>query len=369
MAAGYRIWGVKVKTLSIVTGIAIVTGIVSGLALFGVNRTNAATCTGNDIIKCGFSTPSDFIAKVRANNNGVNNIPDLQSIYAHYGLSVSEYDDFAAHAVSGEAMRDGRVIVNGKVVLTGGMSIGRFKSFQGSNPFTVSISGHDYFGNVDNQVFAAGVNQIPVFVLLNSDGTFKFAVMPSCGNPEFGTPTAPAPKPKPTPTPPPTPPPVISQVSAPTCQSLIATPSVDDKATFSFVATAVPNGNRFLSGDIFFGDGNVQNSISPNSDGMTISATHTYTISGAFTAFAILHFIAPDQEAIGAEACVAVVSPVIPTAPTTPATPPPVVTQAASVPQPLPNTGAGDVIGLFTIVTAAGYLSYRVFLHHKLSRD
>ena len=443
MTTLHRFGGFSLKTLTFVTGLAVAVGLVTGIAIFGVNRTTAASCTSNDIMKCGFTTPSDFIAKVKANDNGVNGTADLQAIYAHYGLSSADYGNFAAHAVQGEAMRDGRIVVNSKVVGTGGMSIGRLESFQGSNPFSVSIAGHMYFGNVNSQAFAAGVNEIPVYVLLDSNGGFKFAVMPACGNPEFPE-SKPAPQVKatavcqvlnktadptqantfdftaaavktgsaqitkfvydfgdgsptvtetdgstPVPhtytksgtftasvtvfanlpgqpnaqlpavvmctkqvtvaiTPPPTP-----QVVVPTCKLLTATPSLDNKMAFSFLVTAVPNGSTFTSADFNFGDGNTQNSVTPNGDGVTASATHTYSAAGTFTASAVLHFTDPNGRPVTAPQCTAVPSPIAP--------PPP------PAPEALPNTGAGDTIGIFLGTVSAGTLGYRMLVRRRLN--
>lgn len=454
------------KNLSFLTGLSLMLAILAGISFWGAHHSSAASCTANDIMKCGFSTPSDFISKVEANNNGVNSTADLQAIYAHYGLSQADYNDFAAHAVQGEAMRDGSIVVNGKVVGTGGMSIGRLKSFQGSNPFSVNIAGNTYWGNVNSQAFAPGVNQIPVFVLLDSSGSMKFAVMPSCGNPEFPA-SKPAPKPpvvqataackvlneqpvsgqqntfsftaaatqtgnvtitrfvydfgdgSPTQTEtsgdtpvthtytssgtftakvtvfakinggaeqqlpvvvmctkqitiavqqpkPPTPPSATAS-----CKDLVATP-VDDsgsKLSFTFVATAGPHDGLTLSGgDFDFGDQTSTNNIPANSDGMTVSTDHTYASSGTFTARAVLRFVSDNDpnNLVTAPECTVVVSPVAPAA--TPPTPPPVVQQAAApAPQPpLPNTGAGNVIGIFFTVTAVSTFLFRQLLLRRI---
>lgn len=447
------------KNLSFLTGLSVMLAVLAGVSFWGAHHISAASCTTNDIMKCGFSTPSDFISKVEANNNGINSNADLQSVYAHYGLSTADYNDFAAHAVQGEAMRNGDIVVNGKVVGTGGMSIGRLKSFQGSNPFSVSIAGQTYWGNVNSQAFASGVSEIPVFVLLDSSGGMKFAVMPSCGNPEF-----PASKPAPTPPTPssaackvlntqpvqgqqntfsftaaaaqtgnvtitrfvydfgdgtPTqtetsgdtpvthtytssgtftakvtvfarissgdeqqlpavvtcskqitiappqqpPPPPPAPVLTGACKELVAIPKDDSgsKLSFTFTATAVPNSSLTLSGgDFDFGDGNTQQNEPPNSDGMTVSVDHTYASAGTFTASAVLHFTDKNDanKSVTAPACTTVVTPVEAAAPPPPQ--PPV--QQATVTTVLPNTGAGNVIGLFFAVTAIGTFIFRQML-------
>lgn len=64
------------------------------------------------------------------------------------------------------------------------------------------------------------------------------------------------------------------------------------------------------------------------------------------------------------------------TMPTTPVPPqppkppvPPATTTVTSKPTSLPNTGAGEVLGIFAAVTAAGAAAYRVVLGRRLSRQ
>lgn len=455
MATLFRYTSTRPKNLSFLTGLSVMLMMLAGITLFGTHHISAASCTTNDIIRCGFSTPHDFISKVEANDSGSGQ-HDLQAIYAHYGLSQSDYSDFAAHAIQGEAMRDGRIIVNGKVVGTGGKSIGRLKSFQGSNPFAVNIDGHTYWGNVNSQAFASGVSEIPIDVLLNSNGTLKFAVMPSCGNPEFPTKV----------TPPPPPPPVkssaackvlneqpvqgksdtfnfkasattsgdasivkfvydfgdgspaVTETSGDTpvthtykstgtftasvtvfanlpgqpdkqlppvemcakkitiapppsiqvaCKELVGMPTDNSgsKLAFTFTATAVPtSGATLTSADFDFGDGSTQQNVPANSDGLTVTGQHTYQNAGTFTASAVLHFNSSGQS-VTAPACTTIVTPVTPAV--TPPSPPPVVTATSTT--VLPNTGAGDVIGLFFAASALGALVFRRMLQHRSRRN
>jgi len=437
-----------------VTGLVLALSSLLGVAIFGLHQAGAATCTDNDIIKCGFSSRDDFIDKVRANDNGVNDVPDLQSVYAHYGLSASDYSDFAKHAVAGEAMRDGRIIVNGQTVGTGGESVGRIKSFQGSNPFTTTIAGRNYYGNVNDQAFADGVSELPVYVLFDSTGNFKFAVMPSCGNPEFpkapvrtsaacsvlnktpvpgrantysftaaathqgnatitqfvynfgdgspavietdgskpvihtykdpGTFTATVtvyanvpglPKDASAPLPavsmcakqvtvakPPTPPPAVVVA----CKQLTAVMVDDNKMSFTFTATGTSSGGPTLaSADFDFGDGNKQSGVAPTSTGsMTATASHTYATAGTFTASAVLHFTGLDGKAVTADVCTATVTPAV--APTVPPVTPPT---PAPAPPVLPNTGAGNIVALFSIVVIAGFVGYRQLLFRRHKHD
>lgn len=432
----------ETRKLTFVTGLLLAVTVLFGMAVLGTSKISAAACSGNNIIDCGFSSPSDFINIVRANNNGVNGISDLQAIYAHYGLTAAEYDDFSAHAVAGEALRDGRIIVNGQVVGTGGMSIGRMESYQGSNPFTVSIDGHDYFGNVNSQAFAAGVNEIPIYALFSSSGTFQFAVMPACGNTEFpsvtvqttaacqvlnqtpvegqvnaysftaaaiqegnasivkyvynfgdGSPTVtetngnipvnhtyttsgtytasvtifasvPGNPDWQLPavtmctkqvvvTPPPAP---VTQTVATTACQLVGVPQEDNKMTYIFTATAQSNsGLKLTSGDLEFGDANSESGVQPSAGGVTVTGSHTYSSAGTYTATATLHFASSSGWQSPSATCTAVVTVAAPLV-------------AAAPTKALPNTGAGDVIGIFLGTFVAGTIGYRLVQHRKLSR-
>jgi len=145
---------------------------------------SAADCDDNAIIKCGFSSPADFKRTVLNNDSG-NGHKDLPAIYAHYGLEPADYDRFVTSAKAGTAYKDGRIVVGGQTVATNAKSIGRLKSYQGSNPFAVTINGNTYWGNTNDQAFAS--NSLPVTVLFNDRGVMQFAVIDSCGNPAFGT--------------------------------------------------------------------------------------------------------------------------------------------------------------------------------------
>jgi len=333
--------------------------VVAATVLFGVvagmRHASAANCTGNDIMFCGFSSRTDFINKVQANSDGHGH-NDLQAIYNFYHLTSADYANFAAHAVPGEALRNGNVVVNGQVVATGTKSIGRFKSFQGSNPFTQPIAGTDYFGNTNDQAFADGVSQLAVDVLFDSSGTMQFAVMPSCGNPVFGN----------------------NVKSSAQCDMLNKT-SVDGKDnTFSFTTSASANGNAKITGFTYnFGDGSP--TVFQTSGSTPVE--HTYG-PGTFTATVTVTASVPGNSRLTLPAVAAcsrqitvaqkqvpppVVTPPVVTPPvvTPPVVTPPVVTPAVVAPAPvvvLPRTGAGNVIAPFAIVVVAGFLGHRWLL-------
>ncbi len=360
-----RSGGSRLQKLAYAGAISILAILISVVPL-GVQNASAATCTDNDIMKCGYSSPSSFIDRVEANTNGVNNTPDLQAIYAHYGLSSAEYSSFAAHAVRGEAMRNGEIIVNGKVVASGARSIGREESPQGSSPFSAFIDGRTYYGNTNAQAFAPGVAELSVDVLFNSNGAFQFAVLPSCGNPEIPTTITPPPRP---PTPPQPPAPTFA------CTQLTASPEDNSGTQFTFTVTSrATGGAKFKFADFAFGDGTTQPNVPVNSDGITATTTHTYTQTNNFTANAVVFFSVPNSTSTmqaTAQQCSASLASSIPTPPAPPSPPstPPAPPTPMPVPPAMPNTGAGNVIGLFSVVSILGYFSYRLLLLRRAKKD
>jgi hypothetical protein len=180
------------------------------LVMRAVDPAAAATavtrdCTTNSIMKCGATTPTEFINHVKTNSPG-----DLKAIYNYYGLPSSLYNNFITYAHSGQDMRDGRIVVNGKTIATNSYSLGRDRM---GVPLSdkVIINGKTYWKGTPGQRFSAGINSIPVWVFYKYSGDIQFVVMKSCGNPVGGK-SLWKPKPAPTPPPPtptPTPPPQI----------------------------------------------------------------------------------------------------------------------------------------------------------------
>lgn len=169
--------------------VAMASAISLGLATR--QQTNAATvreCTTNSIDYkninggCGAANTSEYIADLRSNNPS-----DLQTIAKNFtssfNLQPSEYDDFKSHAKQGMAYKDGHVVVDGQTVLTGAWSIGRHvKGY--STKMTIPGAG-TFHKSRSQDVFA--VNQIPVMVYFNKDGSVKFIAMNPCGNLMGGT--------------------------------------------------------------------------------------------------------------------------------------------------------------------------------------
>ncbi|TAH33760.1 DUF11 domain-containing protein [Candidatus Saccharibacteria bacterium] len=212
-------------------------GIIAGLAivafalgtLFNLNGSSAAAsdCSANAIMTCGASDPGTFVNKIRSSNDGKN--PDLATIYAAYGLTAGEYDRFATTSKAGTAYKDGRIVVDGKVVATNASSIGRV---QKSGDHAKVIGGTTYWEGSNQTAFAS--DSIPVEVMFDGNGTMEFAVLFDCGNPVSGNVTPPPPPPPPAPTP------------TAACTGL--TVAGDNRTTFTLNASAAVTNGATISG-------------------------------------------------------------------------------------------------------------------------
>lgn len=244
--------------------------IISALSLVGIFAASpsvlarAMECDNNAIMWCGFGSNSEFISKLRANDDGKGH-RDLQSIYGHYGLSTSEYSRFQSTAKDGVMYRDGRVVVGSDTVMTSGRTLGR-EYFNGSS--SVSISGKTYYKGSPSVRWAPGTNSLPVKVMFNSSGVAEVVVMTSCGNPVDGSKTS----------------------SAASCQRLNMT-AVSGKAnTYRFTASASASGNARITKYVYdFGDG----SAPVTTTSASTPVEHTYKKPGDVTAKLTVYASAP----------------------------------------------------------------------------
>jgi hypothetical protein len=167
-------------------------------------------CVSNSIEWCGAMTKSEWVNKVH-NGDGHNTAANIQKIYFHEGRGITEADFKSSATVDGTVYKDGRVVVNGKTVATGGKSIGR--SWQPG-----AVKSGSVWMTPNQNAFLSG--SISAWVDM-SGGKFHWFILKSCGNAGVATPVA-TPKPSPTPTPKPSPSPVKS------FECVILTPSRPD---------------------------------------------------------------------------------------------------------------------------------------------
>ena len=148
-----------------------------------------------------------------------------------------------------------------------------------------------------------------------------------------------------------TPPP---QTPVYSCDLLTLT-SGDNRTVTANVDYTAQNGASFKLATYNWGD-----SSTPFVTNKT-SANHQYSADGTYTVSAKLLFSVngTDQYAADNASCVKTVTFTTPNTP--PQTPP-------QTPPVLPNTGAGDVIGIAGVVSVLGAIGYRLFLGRKFAR-
>jgi hypothetical protein len=249
------------KKLAFVAGLFVAGVSLMGSVGFAVGQASAASavdCDNNALIKCGFTSPTDFINKVKANDSG-NGHSDLQAIYSYYHLTAADYSNFVSHAVAGEVQRNGNIVVNGQIVATGARSVGRLASYHGSDYTTTKIGSTNYYSNIVDKTFAAGVTSLPVYVLFDDSGNVQFTVMKACGNTAVGT----------------------NVKTSASCSALTQTPVAGQLNTYDFTASGTTSGNAKITKFVYnFGDGSAAVTMTNG----TTPVRHTYTKGGTFTA-------------------------------------------------------------------------------------
>ena len=127
---------------------------------------------------CGALTPAELVADLRTNVPG-----DLQGIAAGYqpglGITPGQYDDVQARARMGTAYRDGRLVVDGQVVMNNIWTMGRGAGSSRTTPFEIAGVGVYQRGPV-GQLFVS--DAIPSIVYFNERGAVQFAAMTACSN-------------------------------------------------------------------------------------------------------------------------------------------------------------------------------------------
>lgn len=228
--------------------------ILSGVLLFNVfnGKSDAATlprdCDNNSIIYCGAINAGELAQRYKENKTG-----DLPTIYNNYGISASMIASADSSAKMGEVRKDGTVVVNGEVVATNAMSIGR-QPMSGSSPIT--IGGKKYYNSPPSTSFRS--NSIAAYVFFDADGQFKSFIITSCGNPGGGTPVPPKPKP------------------SYKCDGLVAKAISRNEYQFTASASAA-NGAAITNYTFDFGDGKSQTSTNK-------TVSHAYDKTGSYKA-------------------------------------------------------------------------------------
>lgn len=130
------------------------------------------------------------------------------------------------------------------------------------------------------------------------------------------------------------------------------------KVTVDQFKTTATGGATFKNAVIDWGDKTNTNPLTT-----LVGQSHQYTADGTYKIVATANFNVGNE--VKTDACSQTVTFSTTQPPVTPPVTPPTTPPAA---QQLPNTGAGDVIGIFAGVVAAGTIGYRLFLSRKLVR-
>lgn len=144
------------------------------------------------------------------------------------------------------------------------------------------------------------------------------------------------------------------------CNELVITATENNTKQYNFTVKATAE-NAVINGyTVDFGDGTAAY------EGTDGSVDHTYAKAGTYTAKASVKVTANGKTVVvSGDKCVGQVTiPETPTPPETPETPSTPETPA----QELPNTGAGNMIGLFSGFSIAGTAAHRLFTRRRSDR-
>ena len=212
-------------------------------------------CDDNSVVYCGTTTKDEFVAKYNENKTG-----DLPAVYAQFGLSQDELSRFNGTAKMGTVYKDGRVVVDGKVVAHDAKSIGRH-DMAGSAP--MQIAGKTFYLRPTGVSFRG--DSIEALVMMNGNKV-EFVALTSCGNPV-----------------------TMTQPSY-SCDMLTSQKVDDDTYKFSSKVTA-KDGATLTKVVYEFGDGQKVEKTNPGE-----VVTHDYAKPGKYTAKVTAYFTYQGQQ-------------------------------------------------------------------------
>lgn len=180
------------KIVGIIFSLVAIAALIS-LAL-PKNTKASMDCDGNAIIYCGVTSPSNLNSKIK-NGTGKPNQSgaELTALFSRYGYTAAD----AGSIRYGFVNKNNTVTVNGKVIASNVYSMGRHWT-TGS----VAVPGISYPLYLRHPANSFVSNSIPAYILYNYDGSFRMAIITSCGNIVPGTiKNRPLPQPQPQPQP------------------------------------------------------------------------------------------------------------------------------------------------------------------------
>ncbi len=372
-------------------------GLMAGLALSlsgslllptSVSAQSAQDCDDNAVIRCGASDLNNLKQKYRENQQG-----NVQALYTAFGIAN---EDAMSGMVEGQVSGSNEVFVGDQKVATNAFTAGR-QNISNERGSSLDMGGGQFWYRHPSVSFANPAGRLRALVKMEG-GSFKFAVIMACGNPVLATPvpptTTPAPRQKSFE--------VTKQVrvSGQSQWTSHATMRTDDSLEYRIVIKNtgeadladvtvrdnLPGGMRLdagtltsgISSEALFGAGfNLGNimrgqqreiifRLSSSRQGGTSSAC----IASEFRNVAFAR--AKDLPEKRAEASANVICQQAVPAVSTPQPPvlPPIVLAAATTPVPaqaprLPDTGPGEVLGMFAAVSVSGFAAHHFIWNRR----
>lgn len=330
-------------------------------------------CDANAVMWCGAKN-STTIKNDYTHGDGHNAAATIQEIYAQFGINSSAINSIGTTAVAGSVTKSGDVYVGNTLVATNAWTAGR-QNIAGSTKVTLK-NGFTFYERQPKVSFEN--NSLTAYVVMQN-GTFKFALLSACGNPIKATPKV--------------------NKSALACTALLTTPVTvenngDQVVTFTGKATAT---NATISKYLFnLGTGHGTQTITTSAPSATTAkqayAHGTYEITVAVSGVAKgVNTAAPSTATCTTKLTVNQKPAPTCTAPNGQKYPqgspncttcqynnelsanssqcvPPTTPTPPSTPTALPNTGAGNIFGLFLGATIFGGFGYHFFAKRRLAR-
>lgn len=327
-------------------------------------------CDANSVLWCGANNTGAILNKYD-HGDGHNSTKAIQAVYSDFGISRSDIAGMGTTAVAGSVNKNGNVYVGNQVVATNALTAGR-QNITGSQK--VTYNGVTFYTR--KPLVSFHLTSLTAYVVMQN-GQFKFAIMSSCGNPIKATPKAP-------------------EKGALACEQLLTTPGTIESngdQSYSFTAQAMAT-NANISKYVFnLGSGHGTQTVNTSATkASTANQTYmpgTYKISVTVSGVAKDRFTtAPSPATCSTEFIVSAPTCTAPNGKTYPkGSPscetcqydsslsandtkcvPPTTPTPPSTPTALPNTGAGNVIGMFVGASILGTLGYRLYASRRLAR-
>lgn len=362
----------QIATLLAVTMLGMSTMAFQPKAVAAVSLGAPYDCNANSVLWCGAGTTSTILDKYD-HGDGHNSTAAIQAIYSKFGISRSDIASMDTYAVAGSVNKNGNVYVGNQIVATDALTAGR-EYMTGSTK--VTYDGTTFYTR--KPLVSFHLDSLTAYVVMK-DGVFQFAIMSSCGNPIKATPKV--------------------NKSELSCTALLTTPvTVESNGdqVVTFTGKAAATNATITKYEFNLGSGHGTQVVNTSATSATTTkqtyAPGTYDVTVAVSGVAKgVNTTAPEtatcttkltvnqkpaptctapngqkypQGSPNCETCqynneiTANAAQCVP--PTTP-TPP-------STPTALPNTGAGNVIGLFLGASILGGLGYNFFTKRSLAR-